>query len=261
MRLFGYRIIWLFGLTVTLVNAAIQDTAAQRVITLAPHATELVQAIGGQHTLIAASSHTPEQLPSHIMQINTYGGLDRELMLQLAPDLVIAWTSGNRPSDLAWLADQGIPVYHSEPRKITDLAEQMRAIGQLLGLTTTAEQTAEQYLRQLGKLQTDCQTTTATEVYLQIWTRPAMSVGGNHWLNDVLRHAGLRNTYAPEPRGIFSVEAESLYSKRHLIRLSSNQTIQQNPNGLWVPNMGRPGPGILQVIQQLCTARLNKIQE
>ena len=257
MRLFGDRIIWLFGLTVTLVNAAIPDTPAQRVITLAPHATELVQAIGGQHILIAAAAHTADELPAYIMRINTYGGLDRELILQLAPDLVIAWTSGNRPSDLAWLATQGIPVYHSEPQRLTELADQMRAIGKLTGLETTAAQAAAHYLHQLRQIQTHCQTATAAEAYVQIWSRPAMSVGGQHWINDVLRYAGLRNTYAAEQRGIFSVEAESLYSKRHIMRLSGDQSIQTRLNSHWVPNLGRPSPAILKVIQQLCKTRPN----
>ena len=233
-------------------NASIQSPPAQRVITLAPHATDLVQAIGGQHRLIAAATHATDDLPSHIMRINTYGGLDRELILQLAPDLVIAWTSGNRPSDLAWLAAQDIPIYHSEPYALADLADQMRAIGELTGLTATAEQAADDYLR---KLQTHCMSLSPTETYLQIWSRPAMSVGGHHWLNDVLRYAGLRNTYAAVQRGIFSVETESLFSKRQILRVSSNQEVQTNPRSIWVPNMGRPSPSILNVIQTLCAAR------
>lgn len=250
-----------YGLVISLCvqfQSAIGDTTehnthptlpAQRIITLAPHATELVQAIGAEDLLVAAAAFSPN-LPPHIPRISTFGGLDREHILQLAPDLVIAWTSGNRPSDLAWLTQQGIPVLHSDPQTLPELAAHMRIIGQRIGRLKQADIAAAQWIQALHV--TSCSTDTPTEIYLQIWPRPAMSVGGQHWLNDVLRYAGMRNTYADIKRGIFAVEAEALMSKQALLRLSGNDTVKNQPNSLWVPHISRPGPALIQVIQQLC---------
>jgi iron complex transport system substrate-binding protein len=192
-------------------------------------------------------------LPANIPRITTYGGMDRELILQLAPDLVVAWTSGNRPSDLAWLDTQGIPVYHSEPSRLTELAEQMRTIGQRIGRTKSAAIAADHFTEALQH--NHCIQQSPTETYLQIWPQPAMSVGRQHWLNDVMHYAGMRNTYTEVNRGIFAVEAESLFSKRHLLRLSSNQAIQAMPNSVWAAHLGRPGPALLKVIQKICSER------
>ncbi len=218
--------------------------AQPRIITLSPHATELVQAISGEHLLVAAAAYSPD-LPESIPRLSTFGGIDRERILQLAPDLVIAWTSGNRPSDLAWLATQDIPVFHSEPVQLRDLADQMRAIGALTGLTETAEQAAQHFLQ---ALRNSCIRPDPEAVYLSLWNKPALTIGGQHWLNDVLHHAGLRNTYHPVRQGVFAVEAEAEASQRIVPRLSS----QPGNAHLSLPDLSRPGPALIDTIQQLC---------
>lgn len=218
--------------------------AQPRIVTLSPHTTELVQAIGGEHLLVAAAAHSPN-LPASIPHLSTFGGIDRERILQLAPDLVIAWTSGNRPSDLAWLDRQGIRVFHSEPTRLDDLADQMRTLGTLTGLSDTAEQAAQHFLQ---ALRNSCQRSDPMTVYLSLWDRPALTVGGEHWLNDVLHHAGLRNAYHPIRRGVFAVEAEAEASQHRLPRLSS----QPGHSHLSLPDLSRPGRALIQTIRQLC---------
>ncbi len=218
--------------------------AQPRIITLSPHATELVQAIGGEHLLVAAAAYSPD-LPESIPRLSTFGGIDRERILQLAPDLVIVWTSGNRPSDLAWLTMQGIRIFHSEPTQLTDLADQMRAIGALTGLTDTAEQAAQYFLQ---ALRNSCRRPDPAVVYLSLWDKPALTIGGHHWLNDVLHHAGLRNTYHPIRRGVFAVEAEARASQQVLPRLSS----QPGNSHLSLPDLSRPSPVLIHAIRQLC---------
>ena len=218
--------------------------AQPRIITLSPHATELIQAIGGEHLLVAAAAHSTD-LPESIPRLNTFGGIDRERILQLAPDLVIAWTSGNRPSDLAWLTAQDIHVFHSEPSKLYDLAEQMHTLGTLTGLTNSAEQAAQHFLQ---ALRNNCSRPEPTTVYLSLWDRPAMTIGGRHWLNDVLHHAGLRNTYRSVRQSVFTVEAEAHASQQKLPRLSS----QPGSSHISLPDLSRPSPALIHTIHQLC---------
>ncbi len=222
---------------------------AQRVVTLSPHTTEIIQAIDATDLLAAVATHSPG-IAESVPRISAVGGIDREWMLQLQPDLVIAWASGNKPRDLEWLETQNIRVYRSEPAKLVQLADSMRKIGNLTNRRASAEQAASQFEQ---ALQHACQKPQNTEVYVSIWHRPAMTVGGAHWLNDVLKYAGMRNTYAAIQRGIFSMEAESLISKQSLLRLSSypppsGQTGRQRT----INTLSRPGPAILQAIQQLC---------
>lgn len=223
--------------------------AARRIITLAPHATEIIQAIGAQDLLVAVASHSPN-VPASMPRISAFGGLDRELVLQLQPDLVIAWASGNKPRDLAWLAGRGIRVYRSEPAELAQLADSMRAIGALVQRLKQAGQAARRFGQALAQA---CQNKGDTEVYFSIWHRPAMTVGGVHWLNDVLHYAGMRNTYAAIQQGVFSVEAEARFAKQNLVHLSSYPLpADEAENRITIDALSRPGPAIIPAIQQLC---------
>ncbi len=229
-----------------LLTALVHAGPARRVVSLAPHTTELVLAAGGQERLVAAVP-ADAPLPSGVLRLSAIGGLDRERLLALRPDLVVAWTSGNRPADLAWLRRQGIPVYASEPRDLARIAEDIRALGRLMGTRARAEQAARRFLATLAR---GCARAPAREVYVDIWDHPAMSLGGRHWLNDALTRAGLRNTFAQVDRGVFSVEREALMARGALPRLQLRDGVPLGARAL-----GRPGPAVAGAVQQLCRQR------
>jgi iron complex transport system substrate-binding protein len=213
---------------------------ATRIITLSPHTTDIMLAIGGEHKLIAAASYS-SNLPEHILRVATLGGIDREQILELQPDLIIAWASGNRASDLAWLTQQKIRVFHSEPKTLQQLADSIRAIGKLVGKNEQANTVSEQFMQSIRNA---CDKPTQQTAYLSIWDKPAMTVGGKHWMNDVLRYAGLVNSYQTVDRGIFSVEAESLAKQQNIKRIDT-QNIPDNA-------LSRPGPQLVEAVRYLC---------
>jgi len=221
---------------------------ATRVVTLSPHTTELLSAAGGQDLLVAAPAHAAD-LPGQVVRINTLGGIDRELMLKLQPDLVLAWASGNRASDLAWLHSQGIRVFQSEPQDMSQVAQNLRAIGLLTGRHDIARQAASRFM---AEVQTACAPRPTEEVYIAIWDHPAMSVGGLHWLNDALAHARLHNTYASVQRGVFAVERESLLSREDLLQVAPGQPPGNAQRRVSVESLSRPGPALAQGIAELC---------
>jgi len=219
---------------------------AQRIVTLSPHATELVIAAGAAARLVAAAGEAPG-LPAQVSRLRTLGGIDREQLLALQPDLVIAWASGNRAGDLAWLEAQGMRVFRSEPRDLRGIAANLRAIGRLSGTRETAGQAAVQFEQ---AIQTACGELEPVPVYVAVWDRPAMSVGGQHWLNDVLRHAGMLNAYSEVERGVFAVEAEALAAKQGL------RQVRLGPSEQRPLDLGRPGPRLGEAVRALCALRM-----
>lgn len=220
--------------------------AATRVISLAPHTTEMIIAAGGRGRLLAAAP-ADVRLPHGTVVLNVVGGIDREQILALDPDLVVAWRSGNRPADIAWLRKQGVPVYLSEPRDLEEIATDIRAIGQRLGTQKTAEAAARHFL---SRLQTACAVLPEREVYVEIWDRPAMSIGGAHWLNDALSRVRLRNTFEDLALPVFAVDRESVLSREGLSRVALRA---DSPLGSKL--LGRPGPSLAEGIEQLCAQR------
>ena len=76
----------------------------QRIIALAPHIVESLYAIGAGQQIIGTTSHADYPKGAEdILQIGNYARLQIEKIIQLKPDVIIAWKTGNPTDDLARL--------------------------------------------------------------------------------------------------------------------------------------------------------------
>ena len=173
---------------------------AQRILALSPHATELVFAAGAEDKLIGVVSYSnyPEaakKLPS----VGDAARLDRERILALEPDLVIAWDSGNQQKDLEWLNKISVPVYRSEPRRLEQIALNIEHIGMLAGTQEVAQKNSDHFRRRLESLRQQYSRASPISVFYQLWPRPLMTVNGDHIISEVLRLCGGHNLFAELP--------------------------------------------------------------
>lgn len=236
---------------------------ARRIVTLSPHATELVYAAGAGDKLVAVapySNYPPDA--ARLPQIGGLGGMDRERLLALKPDLVVAWASGNKAADLAWLTASGIPVYQSEPRRLIDIAKNLTDIGALAGSLTVAAAAAAHYLDALANA---CPRTSPQQVasaFLQLATRPLLTVGGGHWLDQAMSAAGLRNVFAMLPPQAVAISPESLIAAQPQFILylaypggqRPRSAVGQTVIALDTQTWSRPGPRLPGAIRALCAA-------
>lgn len=232
--------------------------APRRIVPLAPHLTELaVEAgLGSRLVALAVGDRPPPGL-GHLPRIGGPGALDREALLALAPDLVLGWDSGNRPADLGWIEASGIPLYRSEPDGLHDIADSIRALGRLGGDPSPAERRAAAFEQ---TALTRCADLPPLTVYVEIWDHPAMSLGGDHWLNDALRAAGLRNRFAAVPGGVFKISAEARFLTRDLPRISLVPRSNPAQGSALASLLSLPGPRLAQGVRLLCEYRENGIR-
>ena len=107
---------------------------ARRIVSLAPHVTEMLFAAGAGERVVGAVDYSDyPEAAQRIARVGGYTRIDLEAVAALRPDLVIGWQSGNREGDLARLQALGIPVYLSEPRNLEDVARNLERLGQLAG--------------------------------------------------------------------------------------------------------------------------------
>ncbi len=239
------------GLPVTLSHPA------ERVITLSPHAAELMVAAGAGSRLIgvAAFHDYPAQI-SHLPVVSHFSGLDRERLLMLNPDLVVAWASGNKPNDIAWLKSMNIPVYLSEPSTLDDIPASMEKLGQLTGQRNVSQQAAHRFRADLAKSCAGRAEQAPQPAYYEIWPSPPMTIGGGHWLNLVLEKAGLYNVFADQERQLITVTPEALLARPIAVKVSSFQQAGTiSAGGKLVQGneqLARPGPRIIEGLRLLC---------
>lgn len=199
----------LFTVSAQEARATKETTPAQRIISLAPHTTELIYAAGAGDRLVGVSAYsdypaTAKQLPivSNSQQINI------ETILQLQPDLIVYWQQGNPQADINKLKKLGIPLYASAPGGLEDIATQLIEIGRLTGTEAVAEQASQTYLTKLHQLQAEYKKTKKIRLFYQIWDSPLMTVAGDRWLHEQFDICGLDNVFGsgPVPYPVINIE-------------------------------------------------------
>jgi iron complex transport system substrate-binding protein len=188
---------------------------AQRIVSLAPHATELVFAAGAGDRLvgISAFSDYPETARA-LPQVSGGVRLDIERIVALRPDLVIGWLGGNARTDLDKIQLFGIPVFIAEPRRLDQLPRTLVEIGRLAGTEPEAGRAAAAYRDRLAELRARYRERKPVRVFVMISTQPLMTLNHAHLLQDVLTLCGGRNIFAAEDTlaptvGLESVAIES----------------------------------------------------
>jgi iron complex transport system substrate-binding protein len=179
------------GRTVTL------EQPARRIISLAPHVTEQLFAIGAGERIVGAVDYSdyPQQAKA-IPRVGGYSRLDLERILALQPDLVVGWQSGNDARQLERLQQLGLAVYLSEPRHLDDIASNMERLGRLSGAEKQARAAAARFRQGIAALRAQHQNVARLRVFYQIWNRPLMTVNGEHLINDVITLCGGGNIFA-----------------------------------------------------------------
>jgi len=169
---------------------------AKRIITLAPHATEILYAAGAGELLVGTvefSDYPPAA--KKVPRVGSYERLDLEAIAALKPDLVIAWETGNPAGQVEKLRALGLTVYASQPNRMEDVAAQLERFGQLAGTEATASAAAGQFRQRLENLRRGNAKKPPVRVFYQIWTAPLMTVGGPQIISDAIRLCSGENVF------------------------------------------------------------------
>jgi iron complex transport system substrate-binding protein len=170
---------------------------AQRIVSLAPHITELLFAAGVGARIVGAdawSDYPPAA--RNIARIGDSSRIDLERVLALKPDLVVAWDSGNPRADIARLRQLGVPVFVSEPRRLQDIADDLRKLGHLAGADAAADAAAQSFEARVVALRAKYAEQRPLRVFYQISAQPLMTVNGAHLISALLALCGGRNVFA-----------------------------------------------------------------
>ncbi len=173
------------------------DRPATRVVSLAPHVTELLFAIGAGERVVGVTAFS--DYPPAANALPKVGGLyalDVERIVALKPDLVVAWRSGTSEAELAQLERVGLAVFRSEPRTLDDVATTMERLGVLTGDAAQATAAASDFRAQVAALRSTYASRTPVRVFYQVWNDPLMTVGGPQLITQVIELCGGRNVFA-----------------------------------------------------------------
>ncbi len=187
---------------------------AQRIVSLAPHVTELLFAAGAGDKVVGVSAFSDFPVRAQRLPVVAAGGrVDYERIVALAPDLVIAWGSGTTAAAVAELERLGFPVFASEPRHLEDIAASLRRFGRLAGSEAAAQVAAAEFEQTRAALAQAYADRDPVSVFLQIERRPLMTLNGAHVASDVLALCGGINVFAELGSLAPSIDRESVIAR------------------------------------------------
>lgn len=178
-------------------NAVVLQKPAQRIISMAPHVTELLFAAGGGEHIVGAVSHSdyPEKA-NRIPRIGDNRQIDMERVIAMKPDLIVIWLHGSSIQQVEQLQKLGIPIFFSEPRKLDDIPDSLIRLGQLLGTDSEAQQAALDLRQKLAALTKHYANRSPVRLFYQVWDRPLYTLNGQHIVSDAIRLCGGENIFS-----------------------------------------------------------------
>lgn len=193
-----------------------------RIISLAPHVTELLFAIGAGGQIVGADEFSDfPAAAKKLPRIGRAGALDLERIVALKPDLVIGWGSGNSSAQVAQLRKLGLKIFISEPRQLSDVSSSLRRFGLLTGNFEKAKISADNFDLGIASLRTRFAHSKPVTVFYEIWNQPLMTVNGQHIISAVIDLCGGKNVFANLGQLAPTVDIEAVISAQPLAILGS----------------------------------------
>ncbi|KIG04107.1 cobalamin-binding protein [Caballeronia concitans] len=184
---------------------------ARRVVSLAPHVTELLFAAGGGARIVGTVSYSdyPKAAQS-IPRVGDNKALDLERIVALHPDLIVVWRHGNAARQMDRLAALGIPLYYSEPTHLDDIAASIDKLGVLLGTEDTARAASTAFTRDIAQLRAKYARLAPVRVFYQVWDDPLMTLNRDNVFSEVIGVCGGVNVFAAQTPRVPTISTEAV---------------------------------------------------
>lgn len=231
-------------------------SAAERVISLAPSLTEIMQDLQAEHYLVGVLDAGPlaKELES-VAKVGSLGQLNIERLLELQPDLLLNWPGSINPRQLQQVQQLDIPIYQAQAKTLRELARQFTEIGALVNATQRGKQLTAQAHQQLDSLEQRYQRKKPIRVFYQLWDKPMYTLGGGQIISDALSYCGAENIFAQLPVLAPQVNLESvLASKPDLIVITHDQLRDSWPEAVKIPMITVPDDGLERPSWQMFSA-------
>ena len=183
----------------------------RRIVSLAPHITELLFAAGAGDRIVAVSrfSDYPEAA-KNIPVIGDAYTLNIEMLVALKVDLVLVWQSGNSIRTVEMLERLGIRYFFSDPKTVPGMIGSIRTLGRLMGDPQQANQQADQLQKDWKTLQNKYSAQSKVRVFYQVWRDPLFTISNPHIVDHLIQNCGGENVFSNQQQSSFRTQLEAV---------------------------------------------------
>jgi ABC-type Fe3+-hydroxamate transport system substrate-binding protein len=176
----------------------------RRIVSLVPSDTYSLVALGVAERIVGRTRYCVE--PAGVVSgIEALGGTknpDVEAIIQRFPDLVVANQEENTQRDLERIAQAGIAVYVSFPKRVWEGLAHLARLAQLLDVADDAavKDLLRGHYDTLQRAEAWRRGITPVRAFCPIWMEPLMTVNADTFMSDALDLAGAENVFAARQR-------------------------------------------------------------
>jgi iron complex transport system substrate-binding protein len=242
---------------------------AGKIISLAPHLTELLFSLGVGHRIKGTSRYS--DYPPAAQGIPVVGdafSVSVEAVVALQPDIVFAWSTGGANRALERLKNLGYPIYLNEAETIDGIGNTLVAMAELVGRKQEGMKLRDSLVGKLIELRARYAGLPGVQVFFQISDQNLYSVNKHHLIGQALLICNAENIFANESIPVPLVSKESVVKRDPKVIIISRPV--EGVISPWVKRWGayegydeklrwidpglisRPSLRMLKGIEQLC---------
>lgn len=250
-------------------NSVVLDGPARRIVSLAPHLTELLFSLEVGNRIVGTSRYS--DFPPEAQKLTVVGdafSLSVEAIVALQPDIIFAWSTGGTNRALGRLRDLGFVIYINEADTIDGIADTISRMAMLVGNQSRGVQLVRTFERKMSDIRASTAKLVRKKVFFQISDQSLYTINGDHLIGQAVKLCNAENIFADEVIPVPLVSKESVIARRpDVIVISKPKGGAISP---WVDKWGafdgygeklrwidpglisRPSLRMLEGIEQLC---------
>jgi len=199
--------------------------------------------------------------------VANWQGIRVERIVQLRPDVVLAWRGGNPLRQVEQLQRLGIHVEWIDPQSLDQMIDALAALQRWSPQPQRATAAAQALLQQLQTLRHRYQQQTPVPLFLQFGQQPLFTAARSTLQNEVITLCGGRNIFADSSVSWPQVSREQVLTRHpQAIVTGGDASRAASVARFWQPQLNvpvialnddwlsRPGPRLLLAAKQLCEA-------
>ena len=250
-------------------SVTLQQPAA-RIVSLAPANTEIAYAVGAGDKMVAGTSYDDYPAAAKSLpKIGDFANPNVEKIASFNPDLVLA-AGGIQAGLRSKLEKLGMQVYVVDPKTYDGVMTEIANVGQLAGSTEQAQQVADTMQKAKDDAQAKVASLSRPATFLEIYSKPLMTAGGDTFIDDMIGIAGGDNIGATAGSGFPNFSTEVLFKDDPAVYIADSGSMSKpgditkrsgfadltavKDGHVYVIDdnlIARPGPRLAQGLQEL----------
>jgi vitamin B12 transport system substrate-binding protein len=212
------------------------NESAMRIITLSPHLTEIVFALGRGKDVIAVSDYSDfPQETSELRSVASYEGANIAEIIRLKPTHILVWRGGNKDADIQKLKKLDVAVYESKVNSIAEFLADIDNIGRFINAQGAAQQLLTSTTGAITALQERYRASSKTAVYY-LNTQPLVGLGNDRWLNSLLTLCGIKNVYRSSASAYPQLQMPDIIRKQPELLIAASKSDTAHIEQFWLPH-------------------------